>query len=128
MGFPDEEPPSSTATRHSSPVIRLAATTPRTATPTAARCHPRRSVTTPSLPAHRQRVLRRRGPDIANGSDTLAMTQIRWQGTLTLDFAILGWRRQALLVIRSSRLDVPKSRLLPARCAIVPAGWVVPRP
>ena len=29
MGFPDEEPPSSTATRHSSPVIRLAATTPR---------------------------------------------------------------------------------------------------
>src|ERR1019366_991234 len=64
MGFPDEEPPSSTATRHSSPVIRLAATTPRTVTLTATRCHPRRSVTTPSLPAHRQRLLKRRGPDI----------------------------------------------------------------
>jgi hypothetical protein len=30
--------------------------------------------------------------------------------------------------IRSSRLDVPESRQLPARCASVPAGRVVPGP
>ena len=39
-----------------------------------------------------------------------------------------GWLivRPARPAIRSSRLDVPESRLLPARCASVPAGRVVP--
>jgi hypothetical protein len=42
----------------------------------------------------------------------------------------LGWLivRPARLAIRSSRLDVPESRLLPARCSREPAGRVAPGP
>jgi hypothetical protein len=58
-----------------------------------------------------------------DGQDTQKRAKDLQQAGYVVD---LAWRRRADRPWR--RRDVPESRLLPARCSVVPAGRVVPGP